>query len=193
MRANPETITPGEYLSAAQEKMRQGNFQRLPVVEHEKVIGIITDRDLREHRSFMERTKVGSVMTPNVMTVTTRVTLEKAAQLMLSHKIGGLPVTDEGKLVGIITRSDILQAFLDTMGASEQDSSRIDFVLGEGHDLSLAAKTIAEAGGEVLGVGTYKEKWEEDRVCYLHVRSKDPAHMSDALKQKGFAVLGVHV
>jgi len=65
---------------------------------------------------------------------------------MLSHKISGLPVTDAGKLVGIITTSDILQAFLDVMGASEEGSSRIDFLLEQGHDLALASKSIAEEG-----------------------------------------------
>jgi acetoin utilization protein AcuB len=193
MTRDPATITAQEYLSNAQLKMRQGNFQRLPVLEAGKVVGIITDRDLRAHTGFLERTKVGAVMTDKVITIAPRVTLEKAAQLMLSHKIGGLPVTEEGKLLGIITRSDILQAFLDMMGASEQGSSRIDFVIGKDHELSFAAKTIADAGAEVLGVGTYKEKWEDDRVCYAHVRGQDPHHLADVLKQNGYNIVGVHV
>ena len=120
--------------------MHEGRFHRLPVVKEGKLVGIITDRGLREHKGFLEQTKVSAVMTENVMTVTPRLTVEKAAQLMLSHKIGGLPVTDDGKLVGVITTSDILQAFLDVMGASEEGSYRIDFLLEDGHDLSLASE-----------------------------------------------------
>jgi hypothetical protein len=78
------------------------------------------------------------------------------------------------------------------MGASEEGSSRIDFVLGPQHDLTLASKTIAEEGGEVLGIGTHREEWDESRVCYLHLRAADPNHLADALRKKGYTVLGVH-
>jgi acetoin utilization protein AcuB len=190
---DPETIAPDDYLAGAQAKMHEGRFHRLPVVKEGKLVGIITDRGLREHKGFLEQTKVSAVMTENVMTVTPRLTVEKAAQLMLSHKIGGLPVTDDGKLVGVITTSDILQAFLDVMGASEEGSYRIDFLLEDGHDLSLASRTIAEEGGEVLSVGTHKESWDESRVCYLHLRGNDPNHLAAVLKGKGYTVLGVHL
>lgn len=193
MRKNPETITPEDYLAGALVKMHKGGFRRLPVIKDGKLIGIITDRDLREHAGLLERTKTSAAMTKDLMTVTPRTTLEQAAKLMLSHKISGLPVTDAGKLVGIITTSDILQAFLDVMGASEEGSSRIDFLLEQGHDLALASKTIAEEGGEILGVGTYRERWDESRVCYLHLRATDPNRLADVLKQKGYTVLGVHV
>src|SRR6185437_4862010 len=144
MTNNPETISPEEFLTSGLGKMQKGGFRRLPVVKDDKLIGIITDRDLREHAGLLERTKVSSAMTKDLMTVTPRATLEQAAKLMLSHKISGLPVTDAGQLVGIITTSDILQAFLDMLGASEEGSFRIDIVLEQGHDLALAANTILQ-------------------------------------------------
>jgi acetoin utilization protein AcuB len=193
MIRNPETITPEDYLASGLAKMQKGGFRRLPVVQNGKLVGIITDRDLREHAGLLERTKTGATMTKDLLTVTPRVTLEQAAKLMLSHKISGLPVTDAGELVGIITTSDILQAFLDVLGASEEGSFRIDFLLDQGHDLALASKTIAEEGGEVLGVGTYREKWDESRVCYLHVHAAEPSRLADVLKKKGYTVLGLHV
>jgi acetoin utilization protein AcuB len=192
MTRNPQTIAPDDDLAAAQAKMRKGGFRRLPVVKDEKLVGILTDRDLREHSGVLERTKVSTAMTKNLMTVAPRATFEQAAKLMLSHKISGLPVTDGGKLFGIVTTSDIVQAFLAMMGASEEGSSRLDFLLDGSHDLALASKTIAEEGGEVLGVGTYKETWEESRVCYMHVRAADPNRLADALKEKDYTVLGVH-
>jgi acetoin utilization protein AcuB len=131
-------------------------------------------------------------MTKDLLTVTPRATLEQAAKLMLSHKISGLPVTDAGQLVGVITTSDILQVFLEMSGASEEGSFRIGFVLEEGHDLALAANTIVE-GGEITGVGTHKDSWEASRVCYLHARSMDPDRRAETLKAKGYTVLGVHV
>jgi acetoin utilization protein AcuB len=172
--------------------MQKGGFRRLPVIEEDKLTGIITDRDLREHVGSLDKTKVSAAMTKNLMTVTSRTTFEQAAKLLLSHKIGGLPVSDGGKLVGIITTSDVLQAFLDVMGVSDEGSSRIDFVLEQEHDLALASKTVAEEGGEVVGVGTHRDSWDASRVCYLHVRTMEPDRLANALKTKGYTVLGVH-
>lgn len=186
------TITPGDYLAAAQAKMQTGKFRRLPVVRDGELVGIITDRDLRQHTGFFERTKVNAVMTENLVTVKPQSTLEEAAQLLLKHKIGGLPVVENKKLIGIITTSDILQAFLDVMGASEEDTSRIDLLLeGEGHDLASASATVAEQRGEVLGVGTYRETWGESPVCYLRLKAADPSRIAGVLEEKGFTVLGV--
>jgi acetoin utilization protein AcuB len=192
MTKNPETISPEEFLTGGLVKMHKGGFRRLPVVKDDRLIGIITDRDLREHAGLLERTKISSAMTKDLLIVTPRATVEQATKLMLGHKISGLPVTDAGNLVGIITSSDILQAFLDMLGASEEGSFRIDFVLDEKHDLAVGTQTIAERGGEVLGVGTHKDKWEESRVCYLHLRGADPGRFADALETKGYMVLGVY-
>ena len=193
MTANPVTIAPEDYLVEARAKMVQGRFRRLPVVQEGRLVGIITDRDLRQHVGFLERTKVNAAMTENLVAVRPQTTLEQAAQLLLKHKIGGLPVVEEGKLVGIITTSDILQAFLHVMGASEEGTSRVDLLLeGEGHDLVSASATVSEQGGEVLGLGTYRETWGESPVCYLRLHGADPDRVVEALAQKGFAVLGVH-
>jgi acetoin utilization protein AcuB len=107
MRKNLETITPDERLTSAQVKMWGGGFRRLPVVREGKLVGIITDRDLREHMGVLERANVGAVMTESLVTVSPQTTLEEAAKLMLKNKISGLPVIDTGKLVGIITTSHI--------------------------------------------------------------------------------------
>ncbi len=194
MSREPVTITPEDYLATAQAKMQTGRFRRLPVVKDGQLIGIVTDRDLRQHVGFLEKTKVNAAMSENLVTVNSHSTLEEAAQLLLKHKVGGLPVVENDKLVGIITTSDILQAFLDVMGASEEAASRIDLLLeGNGRDLSNASKIVAEEGGEILGVGTYREKWDESPVCYLRLRCAHPERIADVLKQKGFTVLGVHM
>lgn len=193
MSKNPVTVTSQDTLATAQARMLDGRFRRLPVVENGKLVGILSDRNVREHMGHLERTKVNVAMTQDLMTVTPLTTLEEAAKLLLQHKIGGLPVVEGGELVGIITTSDILQAFLDVMGASEEGTARIDLLLeGEGYNLSSACKTIAEVGGEILGVGTYRERWGENPVFYLRLRASDPPSVADALKERGYTVLGVH-
>jgi len=194
MTRNPVTITPEDYLATAQDKMRAGKFRALPVVEDSKLVGIVTDRDLRQHAGYLEKTKVNAAMQERLLTVTPQATLEDAAQMLLKHKIGGLPVVEDGKLVGIITASDILQTFLDVMGASEEGTSRIDLLLDrEGRDLAEASKTIAQQGGEILSMGTYREQWGDNPVCYVRLRATDPDLVANTLKRKGFTVLGVHV
>jgi acetoin utilization protein AcuB len=112
---------------------------------------------------------------------------------LLKQKIGGLPVVENGRVVGVITTSDILQAFLDVMGASEETSTRIDFVMeGEEKGLAEASRIIAQQGGEVLGVGSYRKKWGESPVCYLRLRSGDSEAIAQVLREKGFEVLGVY-
>jgi acetoin utilization protein AcuB len=69
MTKNPETISPDEFLASGLVKMRKGGFRRLPVVQDAKLIGTITDRDLREHAGLLERTKISSAMTKDLLTV----------------------------------------------------------------------------------------------------------------------------
>ena len=194
MTKNPVTASPDDYLSTVQAKMERGGFRHVPVVQDGRLIGIVTDRDLRQHVGFLERTKVNAAMTENALTVTPQTTLEEAAQLLLKRKIGALPVLEEGELTGIITSNDILKAFLDVVGAGQEGTARIDVLLeGEEQDLATASKTISGEGGEILGVGTYREHWGESVVCYLRVRDGEPEHIAEALRQRGYTVLGVHV
>jgi acetoin utilization protein AcuB len=193
MTKAPVTITGDDFLSEAQEKMRRGGFRRLPVVSDGKVVGMVTDRDLRAHVGYLERTKVNGAMTEKVRAVSPSVTLEEAAQILLKFQIGGLPVVDNGRLVGIITTSDVMKAFLDTMGASQPASTRIDFILeGEEHGLTEASRVVSREGGEILGIGTYRQKIGENPVCYLRLLSGNAGQIAESLRRAGFDVLGVH-
>jgi acetoin utilization protein AcuB len=193
MTKDPVTVTGEDLLIQARLKMQKGDFLRLPVVSDGQLVGIITDRDMREHTGYMDRTEVKAVMSKKPITVSPVTTVEVAAQLMLKQKIGGLPVVEKSRLVGMITTSDILQAFLDVMGASEETSTRIDFVLeGEGRGLVEASRIISQEGGEVLSVGTFRKTWGETPVCYLRLRSGNADAIAKVMRERGFEVLGVH-
>jgi acetoin utilization protein AcuB len=193
MTQDPITVTGDDLLIQARLKMQKGGFRRIPVVSDGQVVGIITDRDLREHAGYLDRTQAKSVMSQKPITVTPATTVEAAAQLLLKQKIGGLPVVEKGRLVGIITTNDILQAFLDVMGASEETSTRIDIVLGdEAGGLAEASKIVAQEGGEVLSVGTYRKKWGETPVCYLRIRLGDADAIVRSLRARGVEMLGAY-
>jgi len=120
MTSGPATIHPHENLSKAKSIMDAGHFRRVPVVEDGRLVGILTERDLREYSGYLESTRVNAAMRTEVVTVTPYDTVEDAARLMLKHKIGGLPIVADGKLVGIVTTSDLLRAFLAVVAGTSE-------------------------------------------------------------------------
>lgn len=120
MTRNPVTIRPGDMLAKAKGLMEAGGFRRLPVIDDGQLVGIMTERDLREHAGHLENTRVNAVMRTALVTIAPGDTVEQAARLMLKHKIGGLPIVADGRLLGIVTTSDLMAAFLRVLQATEQ-------------------------------------------------------------------------
>lgn len=174
MTANPVTVTPQDTLATAHQRMQTGRFRRLPVIHKGMLVGIVTDRDLQRYVGSGERTHVGAAMTAQPVTVTPTTTVEDASQVMLARKIGGLPVVEDGKLVGTITTSDILQAFLEGIGATTPASVCIDIVhKDDGKDLADTCRIVHDAGGTVLGMGTYVDPWSRQPFFFLRMSGVD--------------------
>jgi acetoin utilization protein AcuB len=115
MTKHPETIHSDDTLAKAQEMMDVGGFRRLPVVKDGALIGMLTERDVRQHRGHLDSTRVNAAMSTPVLSVTPHSTVQEAAHLMLNHKVGGLPVVDRGTLVGVVTTTDMIRAFLEVV------------------------------------------------------------------------------
>ena len=129
MTPAPITVTPSVPIPKVQELMVHRRIRHLPVVEDGRLVGIITDRDVRtvqpspatslavrEMHYLLERLTVRAVMTRPVVTVAPHESLAEAVRLMLENRIGGLPVTEGERLVGILTEVDLLRAFSTTLG-----------------------------------------------------------------------------
>lgn len=125
MTAPPITVRPDMPVFEARQIMVDKRIRHLLVTAGSKLLGIVTDRDIRlnlpspatslsvwEINYLLARMTVDSVMTKAVVTVDPRRDARGAAQLMLDHKIGALPVVDGGTLIGIITETDLLRAFV---------------------------------------------------------------------------------
>ena len=110
MTASPMTATSEEKLSAVATRIDHGGFRGMPVLQDGKVIGMITDRDLRRHTGYLDQTEVSKARSERVLTVTPETTIYDAARLLREHKIGALPVVEDGRLVGMISTTDILEA-----------------------------------------------------------------------------------
>jgi acetoin utilization protein AcuB len=125
MTPNPITIDPLTTLPEAHKLMKECHIRRLPVVEHDKVVGILTLGDVREASPsdatslsifelnyLLAKLTVEKIMTRDPIVIAPTATIREAAQLMLDHKLGGLPVVENDKLVGIITESDIFRVLV---------------------------------------------------------------------------------
>src|SRR4030042_6173188 len=127
------TVTDKTAIDEALRGMREKKVRRLPVLNAKgKLVGIVAEKDMlyaapppatslsiHEIHYLVSKLTVEEIMTKNVITVTDDTPLEEAASVMADKRIGALPVMHDGKLVGIVTETDIFKAFLDLLGARE--------------------------------------------------------------------------
>jgi acetoin utilization protein AcuB len=104
---NPITVHSGDTLALADAAMRGGDFRRVPVVDAGRLVGILSEFDLEEYRERLSSVLVERAMTVRVVTVSSSATLEHAIDLLRRHNIGALPVVDHGRLVCIVTATDL--------------------------------------------------------------------------------------
>jgi acetoin utilization protein AcuB len=125
----PVTVSPTTPVSEARELMQRKRIRHLLVTERERLVGIITDRDIRlnlpspasslsvwEINYLLAKLTVGEVMTKGVITIGPERRVAEAVRLLLEHKIGALPVIEGERVVGIITETDLLRAFAQVLG-----------------------------------------------------------------------------
>jgi len=126
MSVDPATVGPKDSLQMIIELLRQRDIRSVPVVEKGKLIGIVTDRDVRqvapayplfrdedEIRRYTENLTVTAAMTANPMTIAPDAPLMEAAKVLEIYRIGSLPVVDDGRLVGMLTVTDVLRVFVE--------------------------------------------------------------------------------
>ena len=113
MTTRPSTISPDEPLPKAVAQMQQHRFRCLPVVEGGKLLGVLTDRDVRTHLNFLESTTARQAMATTPLTVTPTTSIWDAARLLRERKIGSLPVLQDDRLIGIISTTDLLGALME--------------------------------------------------------------------------------
>lgn len=202
MTADPQTVTAATPVMEAMQQLRDGGYRRLPVVRDGKLMGIVTDRDLKEATPskatslsvyelnyLLSKLTIKDVMTAPVMTIGPDDAIEEAALVMETHRVSGLPVVDHGKLVGILTITDLLRAFVRFLGLRE-GGTRVTVDLPDEPGV-LARAAEAAPPSNVVAVVTAGVSEGHRRRLVLRVAGDDAEGFPDRLKAKGIEVRDV--
>ncbi len=193
MTEKPRCTSADDRLDAVAAAMQRGRFRHMPVVDADgRLIGIVTDRDLREQKGYLGATKVSAVISEPAIAVGPDDPIEDAAQILLERKIGGLPVIDgERRVIGILTTSDLLRGMLNGIGGTE-GTARIDLEFSTPEQgFAEAVRVIAAAGGIVLGLGTFGDRDDHPQRFFVRLPAGSAARAADALRAAGFHVKAV--
>jgi len=194
MRSPAVAISADTTLQDAYRVMQEKGIRHLPVLEGEKLVGVITDRDLRLATSalalspFPTGSRVSAVMSRAPLTTDASDPLEEAARTMRERKIGCLPVLADGRLIGIITGLDLLDALISMTGA-DKPSGRLEVRLPD-HPGELARLTsfFSHRDLNIHSILTYPEGPETVRTV-LRIGSIETRLLAQDLRRTGFDVL----
>jgi acetoin utilization protein AcuB len=190
MIANPITITPEASIREAIELMKASGIRHLPVVSEKNTLeGFVTLADLKQGLipSMVADLDLSDLMIKDPITVNPEDHIEVAAKLIYEHKIGGMPVVAGAKVVGILTESDILRAFVDMMGILTS-SSRVDVVIrDEPGAFKKALHIIHDHGGDIINVGITTQQTQK-RTYYFRLSACNTDVIREALEKEGFEV-----
>lgn len=199
MTANPYTVAPETTALETLDLMKNKKIKRVPVVKNGKLVGIVTERKIMESapspvtslnmfdvKTFLSKLKIESVMTKNVITVSTGSLLEEAALKMIDNDIGALPVLDNEKLVGIITETDIFHAFIEIMGFRDF-GSRIAVEIEEDKPGVLAhvSSIIAGVGLNITHLAVFRNE------LIIRLNTINLRDVTEALRKNGYKVISI--
>ena len=187
------TIKKEASIQEALALMKQHSIRHLPVVNDAKtLLGWVTDADLRGVliASMLEELTLEDIMVRKPCTANPDMRLEDAAQLILERRIGGLPVVEDGKLIGVITVVDILSAFINIMGLLAQ-SSRLDVKVSAGTAASLDKVTqlIQNHRAEIISICHLPTMEGQENVYSIRLKKCELNSIVTALEEKGLEVV----
>ena len=162
------TVSPDLSVLDAVDLMRREHIRRAPVVHDGKLVGIVSEKDLLnaspssatllsvwEVNYLVSKIKVKEVMTKQVLSTSEDTPVEEAARIMVDNKVGGLPVMRAGKVVGIITETDVFKIMLEMMGARQKGVRISVLVPNIAGEIAHLSQAIFSAGGNIIALGTF--------------------------------------
>jgi acetoin utilization protein AcuB len=194
------TLSPEASVAEALTLCRERRIRHIPILEEGRLVGIVSDRDLRDaspalgdadRASTLQEIRLGDVMTREVSTADPQDPIENAAQEMYELKIGSLPVVaeeDEEKLLGIVTSSDVMRALVMLAGLPEP-GCRIEVrAPNRAGILAEVAGNIQDLGADIFSVLSDPDRRSSNRTMIFQLVTADPSSVIEGLKMAGYEV-----
>jgi len=203
MMRNPVFVDENDSMKKAMDILKEREIRHLPVLKGgDKLVGILTETDIkqaspspataleiREIYYLLDKVKVKQIMTRRVFTVSSNASIEEAALIMREKKIGCLPVVDGGRLVGILTETDILDAFLDSMGVNGP-GYRVELALPNRPGMLFeVVKLLKDFDANIVSVATASHDDPGMKILILRIETKNYKVLKAAIKKSGYEIL----
>jgi acetoin utilization protein AcuB len=199
MRRSLVSVAQSDTLDHALMTLRRFSIRHLPVVEGDRLVGILSDRDVKkaapspfdyptaeEFRAFTSKVTVKEIMTKEVITVSPLTPIEEAASLMSQKRIGALPVVQEKRLIGILTETDVLSVITEMMGAA-QTASRVEIEIPASPGVLTEVIQIVEGQRvEIASLVTLPAREGARRLLILRLRTINPDPVVRVLEERGY-------
>lgn len=203
MMRNPVFVDENDSMKKAMEMLKEREIRHLPVLKDgDKLVGIVSERDIklaspspataleiREIYYLLDKVKVRQIMTRRPYTISPSAPIEEAALIMREKKIGCLPVVENGRLVGILTETDILDAFIESMGVSGP-GYRVELALPNRPGMLFEVLKLArDFDANVVSVATAAHDDPEKKILILRLETKNYKVLKGALKKAGHEII----
>jgi acetoin utilization protein AcuB len=189
------SVTPDTPINDALAMFHKEHIRRAPVMKDGKLVGIVSERDLLnaspssvttlsvwEMNYLISKVKVKDVMSKKVITVDQDTPIEEAARIMADKKIGGVPVMSAGKVVGIITETDLFKIFFELMGARQKALRVTATIEDKPGQLAQLTKAIANNGGNFISFGMFSGPDANSRVVTFKVEGMKKNEIREVLE-----------
>jgi len=201
MTKDPISVSPDTSILEAWKIMQNSQVRRLLVMDKGKLVGIVTERDLRsvspsratslsifEINYLLEKLKVKDAMTSNPITVDADAPIEEAALIMKNNKVSALPVIEDGKVVGIITESDIFRAFIEMLGEGKRGLRYMLRIKNTPGEIAKVVNLMAEKGINIMSMATFLAESEDYGFLVLRLETEDFALVNEIFRRNNVSV-----
>ncbi len=205
MTRNPVTASPEMSVAEASALMKREKVHRLPVLDKDrKLVGIISEKDIlyaspspvstlsiHEMAYLLSQLTVKKLMTRDVVTITKDTTVEEAARLMVDQDLSSLPVLEDGKLIGIVSKSDLFKILLELFGARHY-GVRMSFLVEDKPGAIAGISSVLSSNGvDIIAFGTFMGTDSTNAVCTIKMQGISMSKAVDLVKPLVMEVLDV--
>ena len=205
MTRNPVTASPDMSVSEASALMKREKVHRLPVLDKDKkLVGIITEKDIlyaspspvstlsiHEMAYLLSQLTVKKLMTRDVVTIDKNITVEEAARLMVDQDLSSLPVLENGKLIGIASKSDLFKILLELFGARHYGVRLSFLVEDKPGTIATITSLLASNNIDIIAMGTFMGTDSTNAICTIKMQGISMEKAVDLIKPMVLEILDV--